>query len=326
MKKRLTLLLTTTAVTLAITSCGSENTERTNDTSTESQNEINTNSETTVINDVRGDVEIPVNPQRVVDLSGSSDVLALLGYNIVGTANSDAYDYTKFPSYLEDVLSGAQILGYSMVAEMDVEAILSLEPDLIVISTVQEKMYDQLSEIAPVVMIDLALVDWKEDMMNVANTFNKGDEAQAWIDYYLAYAEEIGKEVKATYGEETTYLSYLASAGSLYIFDGAGLGTILYDDMQLSRPENMPGQSDVSLPVVTIEGLVEIDADYQLVVATDEDLQLLKDNSVWNNIDTIKNGEYVELPASPYFNIGYSPIGRMSFLEEVQTILEGRNE
>ncbi len=326
MKKRFPLLLTTTAITLAITSCGANTTANTNNPTTETQTKNTESTETITVTDVRGDVQIPVNPTRVVDLSGSSDVLSLLGYNIVGTANSDAYDYKKFPTYLEDMLGNAQILGYSMVAEMDVEAILALEPDLIVISTIQEKMYDQLSEIAPVVMVDLALVDWKEDMMNVANTFNKGAEAEAWINDYLAYAEEVGKEIKETYGEETTYLSYLASAGSLYLFDSAGLGTILYEDMQLAKPENMPGQADVSLPVVTIEGLVEIDADYQLVVATDEDLQVLKDNSVWNNVEAIKNGEYVELPASPYFNIGYSPIGRMVFLEEVQTLLEGTNE
>ncbi len=319
MKKRLPLLLTATAITLAITSCGSETTDSSNNTTTQTATTI-------TVTDVRGEIDIPANPTRVVDLSGSSDVLTLLGYNIVGTANSDAYDYTKFPTYLEDMLGSAQILGYSMVAEMDVEAILALEPDLIVISTIQEKMYDQLSEIAPVVMVDLALVDWQEDMMNVANTFNKGAEAEAWIKDYLTYAAEVGNEVKSTYGEDTTYLSYLASAGSLYLFDSAGLGTILYDDMQLAKPVNMPGQADVSLPVVTIEGLVEIDADYQLVVATDVDLQQLKDNPVWNNVDAIKNGNYVELPASPYFNIGYSPIGRMVFLEEVQTLLEGTNE
>lgn len=33
-----------------------------------------------------------------------SDILSILGYSVVGTANSDAYDYTKYPSYLEDVL------------------------------------------------------------------------------------------------------------------------------------------------------------------------------------------------------------------------------
>ncbi|MFQ7057276.1 MAG: hypothetical protein ACLRQX_01365, partial [Turicibacter sanguinis] len=103
--------------------------------------EENTNQtvETTVVTDVKGEVEIPANPQRIVDLSGASDILALIGYDVIGTANSDGYDYTKFPTYLEDVLGNAQILGYSMLAEMDVEAIIALNPDLIVISTVQEK-------------------------------------------------------------------------------------------------------------------------------------------------------------------------------------------
>ena len=110
---------------------------------------------TVTITDVRGEVEIPANPERIVDLSGNSDILSILGYKVVGTANSDAYDYTKFPSYLEDTLKGAEILGYSMQDTMDIEKVMNLNPDLIVISTVQEKMYDSLSEIAPTVMIKL---------------------------------------------------------------------------------------------------------------------------------------------------------------------------
>ena len=98
---------------------------------------------TMTVTDVRGEVEIPAEPQRIVDLSGNSDILSILGYKVVGTANSDAYDYTKFPTYLEDTLKGAEILGYSMQDTMDVEAVMNLNPDLIVISTVQEKMYDQ---------------------------------------------------------------------------------------------------------------------------------------------------------------------------------------
>lgn len=78
-------------------------------------------------------MEIPADPQRIVDLSGNSDILSILGYSVVGTANSDAYDYTKFPTYLEDTLQGAEILGYSMQDTMDIEAVMNLDPDLIII-------------------------------------------------------------------------------------------------------------------------------------------------------------------------------------------------
>lgn len=279
-----------------------------------------------VVTDVKGEVTIPANPKRIVDISGASDILSILGYDVIGTANSDGYDYTKFPTYLEDVLADAKILGYSMLAEMDVEAIIALEPDLIVISTVQEKMYDQLSKIAPVVMVEMKQVDWTEDFMHVAKVFGKEAEATTWIDNYLAKASEVGNQIKATYGEDSTFLSFLASAGSLFIFDKAGLGSVLYDDMGLAKPAGMPAQEDISLPVVSLEGLAEITSDYIFAIGTDEDLATLTASSIWNGTEAVKAGNVVTLPASPYFNQGYSPIGRLAFVEEVQQLLASMHE
>lgn len=276
---------------------------------------------TVTITDVRGDVEIPAEPQRIVDLSGNSDILSILGYKVVGTANSDAYDYTKFPSYLEEALSGAEILGYSMQDTMDVEAVMNLNPDLIVISTVQEKMYDALSEIAPTVMIQLEALDWKEDVKAFAKVFNKEDEANKWLVTYEEKAKEAGDKVKAEYGEDTTYLSFLASGGQFFIFDGAGFGSVLYDDMTLAKPEGMPEQSDISLPVVTYEGLASIKTDYIFLIATDEDLAQLEANSIWNSLPAVKEGKVVVLESSPYFNIGYSSIGREILVDEIGDIL-----
>ena len=276
---------------------------------------------TVTVTDVRGEVEIPAEPQRIVDLSGNSDILSILGYKVVGTANSDAYDYTKFPSYLEDTLSGAEILGYSMQDTMDIEAVMNLNPDLIVISTVQEKMYDQLSEIAPTVMIQLEALDWKEDVKAFAKVFNKEDAANEWLANYEAKAKEAGDKIKAEYGEDTTYLSFLASGGQFFIFDGAGFGSVLYEDMGLAKPEGMPEQSDISLPVVTYEGLASIKADYIFLITTDEDYAQLESNAIWNSLPAVKEGKVVKLTASPYFNQGYSSIGREILVDEIGDML-----
>lgn len=315
MKKTVLLLTSVFILMLGLVGCSSS------DKGAEDQNV-----EMVTVTDVKGEVEIPANPQRIVDISGASDILSILGYDVIGTANSDGYDYTKFPTYLEDVLGHAKILGYSMLAEMDVEAIIALEPDLIVISTVQEKMYDQLSKIAPVIMVEMKQVDWKEDFMHVAEVFGKEEEATAWINDYLAKAEEVGAQIKATYGEDSSYLSFLASAGSLFIFDQAGLGSILYNDMGLAKPVGMPEQENISLPVVSLEGLAEIDADYIFAIGTDEDLATLTASSIWNGTNAVKEGNVVILPASPYFNQGYSPIGRLVFVEEVQNLLASMHE
>ena len=276
---------------------------------------------TVTVTDVRGEVEIPANPKRIVDLSGNSDILSILGYKVVGTANSDAYDYTKFPSYLEETLSGAKILGYSMQDTMDVEAVMNLNPDLIVISTVQEKMYDALSEIAPTVMIQLEALNWKDDVRALGKVFGKEDVANEWIANYEAKAKDAGDKIKAKYGDDTTYLSFLASGGQFFVFDGAGFGDVLYKDMGLAKPEGMPEQTDISLPVVTYEGLAAIKADYIFAIATDEDLAQLEANSIWNNLPAVKNGNVVILESSPYFNQGYSPIGREKLVDEIGDML-----
>ena len=278
---------------------------------------------TVTVTDVRGEVEIPADPQRIVDLSGNSDILSILGYKVIGTANSDAYDYTKFPTYLEETLKGAEILGYSMQDTMDVEAVMNLNPDLIVISTVQEKMYDQLSEIAPTVMIQLEALNWKDDVKAFAKVFNKEDVANKWLEDYEAKAKKAGDKIKAEYGENTTYLSFLASGGQFFIFDGAGFGSVLYEDMGLAKPEGMPEQSDISLPVVTYEGLASIKSDYIFLISTPEDLKQLESNAIWNSLPAVKEGKVVVLESSPYFNQGYSSIGRQLLVDEIGEMLNG---
>lgn len=303
----------------------SADTSTTTNQSSPSQETTQTDN-TVTIQDVKGEVTIPLNPQRVIDLSGNSDILHILGYSVIGTANSDAYDYTKLPSFLEDALSGAQILGFSYQDTMDIENILPLNPDLIIISTRQEKMYDQLKEIAPTIMIELAQTNWQEDLMTVAKLFNKTDTAQAWLDTYLQKAKKVGDEIKASHGEDTSYLSLLASGGQLYVFDAAGMGSLLYEDMKLQRPTGMPEQVDVSLPVITYEGLAAIDANYIIVIGTDEDMAALKENAIWNSLPAVTAKNILELPSSPFFNQTYSAIGRDLLLDEIETLLERTKE
>ena len=276
-KSLLKSMLVFGTVAAMLVGCGSGN----------AQNQVENQQETPAtitVTDVRGEVEIPADPQRIVDLSGNSDILEILGYDVIGTANSDAYDYTKFPAYLEDTLEGATILGYSMQDTMDVEAVMNLNPDLIIISTVQEKMYDQLSEIAPTVMIQLEALNWKDDIMTLAEILGREDVAKEWLLNYEEKATAAGAEIRGEYGEDTTYLAFLASGGQFYVFDGAGFGSVLYDDMGLAKPEGMPEQTDISLPVVTYEGLAAIDADYIFCIATAEDLAALEQSTIWQNI------------------------------------------
>ena len=283
-----------------------------------SNNVTEQSSETRTVETVKGEVEIPANPQRIVDVSGSSEELVLLGHTVVGTANVDSYDTENVPAYMKEQLGDAKVVGHSMMETMDIEAILACEPDLIIMSTRQEQIYDELKEIAPTVMLEDQSNDWEDKLEDVAEIFGQEEEAVAWLYAYYAKAEKLGKEIKSANGEDTTYLTVLASSGSFMVFSEGGIGTVLKDDMKLPQPANMPEQDSITLPTVTMEGLSEIDADHIIVIATESDKADLEASSVWSQIRAVKEGNVTILDASPYFSQAYNPVGRELILESVK--------
>ena len=305
--KSLMLLGVTIATLGLVTGCsGNSNNEGSKD-----------EAQTRIVQSVKGEVEIPADPKRIVDISGSSEELALLGHTPVGTANVDSYETDKVPSYVQDKLGDAKVVGHSMMDTMDIEAILAAEPDLIIMAPRQEKIYDQLKEIAPVVMLEDRSNDWEAKLKDVAELFGQEEEAQKWLDNYYVKAEEIGKEIKEANGDQT-YLTVLASSGQFMVFTEGGIGTVLKEDMKLPQPANMPKQDSITLPTVTMEGLTEIDADHIIVIATESDKADLEASTVWPQIRAVKEGNVTILDASPYFSQAYNPIGRELLLQSIK--------
>ncbi|WP_270943073.1 iron-hydroxamate ABC transporter substrate-binding protein [Romboutsia lituseburensis] len=279
--------------------------------------ENNTKEETRTIESVKGKVEIPADPKRIVDISGSSEELVLLGHTPVATANVDSYETNKVPSYIENKLGDAKVVGHSMMETMDIEGILAAEPDLIIMAPRQEKIYDQLKEIAPVVMLEDKSNDWEAKFKDVAKLFDQEEQAQKWLDDYYSKAKKLGEEIKSSNGEQT-YLTVLASSGQFMVFTEGGIGTVLKEDMGLQQPKNMPKQDSITLPTVTMEGLTEIDADHIIVIATESDKADLEKSTVWKEIRAVKEGNVTILDASPYFSQAYNPIGRELLLQSIK--------
>jgi iron complex transport system substrate-binding protein len=273
---------------------------------------------TKVVSTVKGNVTIPTEPKRIVDISGSSEELLILNHTPVGTANADSYKTTEKPSYLKDKLASTKLVGFSMMDTMDIEAILKLDPDLIIMSERQTKIYEQLKAIAPVVMLKDYANDWRSKLNDVSKLFGQEKDAQKWLTAYDKKAINVGSEIEKKNGKQT-YLSILASSGKFYIFSDAAIGSMLLTDMKLAQPVNMPKQEGISLPVVTMEGLSSIDADHIVVIATDADKKDLEASSVWKSMRAVKAGNVTLLPSSPYFAQGYAPIGRELLLDSIKT-------
>lgn len=277
-------------------------------------------SETRVVQSVKGEVKIPSNPKKIVDISGSSEELLLAGYKPIATANVDSYETDKLPSYIREELKDVKIVGHSMMDTMDMEAILEVNPDLIIMSQRQEKIYDQLKEIAPVVMMKDYANDWRSKLTDVSKLFDKEEETKSWLQKYDEKATKLGKEVVEKNGEKT-YLPVLASSGQFMVFSDGGIGTLINDDMKLARPKNMPKQDGITLPMISMEGLTDIDADHIVVIATESDKKDLENSAIWAQIRAVKDGNVTILDSAPFFSQSYNPMGKELLLESVKNEL-----
>ena len=123
-----------------------------------------------------GTAHIVPNPARIVVLDiGALETLHEFGVKPIAVPKK------YMPEYLSDIKDDESIGDVGSVIEPDFESINALNPDLILISTRQERFYDELNQIAPTVFI---------------GTDNK-DYLNSFIENTKLLAKIVGKETLA---------------------------------------------------------------------------------------------------------------------------------
>ena len=151
-------------------------------TVTESAPENLPSSETRSITHALGTTQIPEVPQRIVVLSGISDLEALLVLDVkpLAAAGDDrSFGRTVWQPHMKGQLQGVEMLPSRR--NMSVEKVATLQPDLIIgVANQVETIYPQLSQIAATVTLDPSQ-PWQESLRLVAKVVNETARAEAWI-------------------------------------------------------------------------------------------------------------------------------------------------
>lgn len=137
-------------------------------------------------------VEVPVNPQRVVVIDYASlDIIDNLGVGntVVGSSHGAG------PEYLKKYQENKAVKNVGTVKEVDFEVLMELQPDVIFVGGRLAPKYEELSKIAPVVLL---AVDYKKSLIEslerntevFASIFQKEHAADAKI---ASFKERIAK-------------------------------------------------------------------------------------------------------------------------------------
>lgn len=243
------------------------------------------------ISHAMGTTAVPDHPLRVVTLTNeATEDMVALGIIPVGAARSANSD--PWYDYLKADLADTVVVGEELAP--DLEAIALLQPDLIVGNKRRhEKIYDQLSAIAPTVMADTIQGTWKQNMSLYADAAGEAGKGQALLDAYAARVDTIRQGLGAHADDEISVIRFLA--GQSYAYYPASFSGSILNDIGFRRP--VAQQAEGLAGLITKERIGELAADRILHFTyetgdgqADSEAQSWQAEALWQNLEAAKAG------------------------------------
>ncbi|WP_024469047.1 ABC transporter substrate-binding protein [Treponema pedis] len=329
MKKKIIGLLCLTLV-FFMTACFSDKDEKQGSSDKVTQNSANMG--TVVVKDMKGDVTIPAEPKRIVDVAGLTEELLILNMNVIASANTSMFDGVSVPEHLKQSFAEKNIevvgnySGASSTGDLNLEKIAQLKPDLIIMNIRHDKVYEQLKNIAPTVMIndDISYVNWRGRFKQLGQWFNKTNDVEKWLSDYDSKAAGLSAKIKEAVGDKTFAVLEANSVhfGSYYVYRTGGPGELIYDELKLTPsagvPENVWGE------VVDAEYFSLIDADHIFFFSDDGTAGDTGKLAAWKNLKAVQAGNVHFGKNEKQYNMAYTATGKALYLEKLANAILNR--
>lgn len=183
-----------------------------------------------------GTVEVPSDPETVVVLN-----YALAGYlydlevpvaAMIPEDTEAAGEHSEF--WAEDAEQDGTVYLPWSADGFDLEAILALEPDLIVGGGIgfplfqAEEAYEDLSAIAPTLLVGRELTSWQDQFSFLAEAFGQKERYEDYVQAYDEREAEVREAITPPEGE-VAFLSLTADGTPYGLVEGVGLPTTFTD-------------------------------------------------------------------------------------------------
>ncbi len=272
---------------------------------------------TRMISTVMGEVEVPVNPERVVVDWHLGQVMAV-GLMPVG-APSTLTDYGEF---LKPLVSD-DVADIGKDGSVSLEKIVELAPDLII--TWDQQAYEKYSKIAPTVVYDSSNYETiHEEITAMGDILNRQEDAKKWLDEFDERVAAAKEKIKGVIpeGATVTIADYTFEKNVMIIGDQGERGSkAVYKLLGLTPPARV--QSDI---IDKKEGRLDVSwetvGDYigdYLIIMTTETSGSLKLPATWTTLEPVKNNKVYEFDIKKYFNS--DPLSALYQAEEIADAL-----
>lgn len=237
------------------------------------------------------------------------------------TAKQSFLDTELYKPYVEK-FDEVTVVGENTAVNL--EALLEYEPDLILAGSVTNKdITEQLSQIAPTILIDEektnVWTDWQSVITKFGEILGQEELAEQTIDEFSAEVEQVNQQLSGVEGT----VAYLQVRDKTIWLQGTNYAGDYYEPIGLKAPEEAIGDG-IEL---TLEGLSAIDPDHLFLGYfnyTDKSLPALSDewekSEVWNKLKAVKQDQVYAINGE--LSYGYGPISRINGLKAIADALK----
>ncbi|MBO9590249.1 ABC transporter substrate-binding protein [Devosia sp.] len=239
-----------------------------------------------------GTTDVPDNPQRIVVLTNEgTEALLAIGIKPVGAVKSFLGD--PWYDHIAGEMTDVTVVGEE--SAVNLEVLLALEPDLILGNKMRhEKIYEQLSAIAPTVVSERLRGDWKINMALYTDAAGKGEDGKAALAKYDARIAALHDALGTSLDEKISIARFMSGQTRIMFKDS--FSGLALSELGFQRPASQ--DKDEFAEEITKERIPEFEGDrlfyFTYETGNGEGDSQAKDwlaDPLWNNLAVVKAGK-----------------------------------
>ncbi|CAD5252090.1 putative siderophore-binding lipoprotein yfiY [Halomonas sp. A3H3] len=274
-----------------------------------------------------GDVDVEGTPERVVTLyEGALDAAVAAGVNPLGAVTTRGGD--NVASYIEAHLGENTPAIMGVVREINIEAVLAQQPDLILApAQLSDEQYQLLSRIAPTVVPPtqpLAPDNWKDEARLYGEALNRQAAIAEAIEAVEQRAAEVAEAVEEAGVGGSAFLVRWMPGGPMVMSENLFAAGLLAQAGLDVQDAGLVGERGVHSDVLSLENLSQVDGDWLFLATLNEDGQAAvdaaKQSSAFTRLNVVQQDHVVPVDGQLWTSAN-GPLAAQAILDDIEAAL-----
>lgn len=274
-----------------------------------------------------GDVDVEGAPERVVTLyEGALDAALAAGITPLGAVTTRGGD--NVAEYVEAHLGDDRPAIMGVVREINIEAVLAQQPDLILApAQLSEEQYQLLSRIAPTVVPHaqpLAADNWEAEARLYGEALNREEAIEEAIAAVDQRTTELAEALADADVSGTAFLVRWMPGGPMVMSENL-IATGLLERVGLDvQGADLIGERGVHSDVLSLENLSQVDGDWLFLATLNEDgqqaLDAAKQSPAFTRLNVVQQEQVVPVNGQLWSSAN-GPLAAQAILDDIEAAL-----